>query len=181
MVSDGIDRLRGNQPTPSRLGPNFGRPYHSMPAMSPDVSSASEISQRYNVVVYTLYAVGIGRAARSSWNSQVGLSRLATLSNETGGDTFSGDFEPGQFQTLSGAIAEDIRQSVLCRFRGGSGKKGELRWVNFTTEVSNLRNRPPTMSGCRQRSKRLAKVPHDSCSNRFPSGEPLGVPSLVPH
>ena len=85
MVADGIDRLRGAQParpvgqpmTPRSgrvpvgsplLGPDYGTVYHSMPTMSPDVNSASEISQRYNVIVYTLYAVGVGRAARSSWD-----------------------------------------------------------------------------------------------------------------
>src|SRR5262245_50270421 len=33
MVSDGIDRLRGEAPQPSRLGPNFGSVYHSMPTI----------------------------------------------------------------------------------------------------------------------------------------------------
>ena len=100
MVSDGIDRLRGEQPVPSRVGPNpgtrnsrlgpdYGPVYHSMPTMSPDVNSASEISQRYNVLVYSLYAVGVGRAARSSWDLQIGLSGLTKLSDETGGDCFS--------------------------------------------------------------------------------------------
>jgi len=92
--------------------------------MSPDVSSASEISQRYNVLVYTLYAVGIGRAARSSWNSQVGLSRLATLSNETGGDTFSlGTSNPVSFKPYLERLQKIFDNQVLCRFRGGSGKK----------------------------------------------------------
>lgn len=31
MVTDGIDRLRGEKPEPSRLGPRFGPVYHSMP------------------------------------------------------------------------------------------------------------------------------------------------------
>jgi len=31
MVSDGIDRLRGETPAASRLGPSFGPVYHSMP------------------------------------------------------------------------------------------------------------------------------------------------------
>ena len=33
MVTDGIDRLRGEQPQPSRMGPNFGTVYHSMPTI----------------------------------------------------------------------------------------------------------------------------------------------------
>jgi hypothetical protein len=89
MVTDGIDRLRGETPTVNRLGPNFGTVYHSMPTMSPDVGSASEICQRYNVLVYSLYATSVGRAARSSWDQQLGLSGLSKLSDETGGDVFS--------------------------------------------------------------------------------------------
>ncbi len=89
MVTDGIDRLRGEQPTASQLGPRFGPAYHSMPSMSPDVNSASEISQRYNVIVSSLYAVGVGRVARSSWDLQLGLSGLSKLADETGGECFS--------------------------------------------------------------------------------------------
>jgi hypothetical protein len=29
MVTDGLDRLRGEKPSPSRLGPGFGPVYHS--------------------------------------------------------------------------------------------------------------------------------------------------------
>ena len=106
--------------------------------MSPDVSSASEISQRYNVLVYTLYAVGIGRAARSSWNSQVGLSRLATLSNETGGDTFSlGTSNPVSFKPYLERLQKIFDNQYYVVFEAAPEKKGELRWVNFTTEVSN--------------------------------------------
>jgi hypothetical protein len=64
VLTDGIDRLRGEKSTASQLGPSFGPVYHSMPTMSPDVNSASEISLRYNVIVHSLYAIGVGRAAR---------------------------------------------------------------------------------------------------------------------
>ena len=74
MLTDGIDRLRGERPVPSRLGPTFGTVYHSMPTISVDATSASEISQRYNVIVHSLYAVGVGRAGRSSWDLQLGLA-----------------------------------------------------------------------------------------------------------
>ena len=89
MVSDGIDRLRGEQPQPSRLGPNFGPVYHTMPTISVDASSASEISQRYHVIVFPFYAVGVGRVGRSSWDQQLGLSGLSKVASETGGECFS--------------------------------------------------------------------------------------------
>jgi hypothetical protein len=34
MLSDGIDRLRGEKPRPSQLGPAYGPVYHSMPTIS---------------------------------------------------------------------------------------------------------------------------------------------------
>ena len=68
MVSDGIDRLRGETPRPSQLGPSFGPVYHSMPTISVDATSASETSQRYNVIVHSIYSLGVGRAGRSSWD-----------------------------------------------------------------------------------------------------------------
>ena len=99
MVTDGLDRLRGEKPSPSRLGPGFGPVYHSTPTMSPDVNSASELSQLYNVLVYSLYAVGVGRAGRSSWDLQTGLSGLTKLADETGGDCFSlGTSNPVSFK-----------------------------------------------------------------------------------
>jgi hypothetical protein len=89
MISDGVDRLRGERPEPTRLGPNFGMTYHSMPTISADADSASEISQRYNVVVFPIYSPGVGRSGRSSWDLQIGLSGLTKVADETGGEVFS--------------------------------------------------------------------------------------------
>jgi hypothetical protein len=95
MVSDGIDRLRGESPqlsrtSPSRMGPPGAAPvYHSMPTISQDADSASEVSQRYNVLVFPIYSPGVGRAGRSSWDLQNGLSGLTKIADETGGECFS--------------------------------------------------------------------------------------------
>ena len=90
MVTDGIDRLHGEKPQINQMGPNdFGVSYHSMPSISRDADSASEISQRFNVIVYPIYSPGIGRAGRSSWDRQVGLSGLTKIADETGGECFS--------------------------------------------------------------------------------------------
>jgi len=89
QVTDGVDRLRGEKPTPSQLGPSFGPVYHSMPSISVDANSASEISQRYNVIVNSLYSPGLGRPGRSSWDLQIGLSGLSKIDQETGGECYS--------------------------------------------------------------------------------------------
>jgi hypothetical protein len=138
MVTDGLDRLRGEQPAPSRLGPSFGPVYHSMPTMSPDVNSASEISQRYNVLVYSLYAVGVGRAARSSWDLQTGLSGLTKLADETGGDCFSlGTSSLVSFKPYLERLQKMFDNQYYVVFEATPKKKAGLQRVNVTTEVSN--------------------------------------------
>jgi hypothetical protein len=138
MVTDGLDRLRGNQPTPSRLGPGFGPVYHSMPTMSPDVNSASEISQRYNVIVYSIYAVGVGRVARSSWDLQTGLSGLTKLADETGGDCFSlGTSSLVSFKPYLDRLQKMFDNQYYLVFQATPGKKAGLQRVNVTTELSN--------------------------------------------
>jgi hypothetical protein len=138
MVTDGIDRLRGEQPSPSRLGPGFGPVYHSMPTMSPDVNSASEISQRYNVIVYSIYAVGVGRAARSSWDLQIGLSGLTKLADETGGDCFAlGTSNQISFKPHLDRLEKMFDNQYYVVFQAIPRKKAGLQRVNLTTEVTN--------------------------------------------
>jgi hypothetical protein len=136
MVSDGVDRLRGVDP--ARVGPNFGPVYHSMPTMSPDVNSASEISQRYNVLVYSLYALGVGRAARSSWDLQIGLSGLAKLADETGGDCYSlGTSSLVSFKPYLDRLQKSLNNQYYVVFRAIPKKKAGLQRVNVSTEASN--------------------------------------------
>lgn len=138
MVTDGIDRLRGAQPVASRLGPNYGPVYHSMPTMSPDVNSASEISQRYNVLVYSIYALGVGRAARSSWDLQIGLSGLTKIADETGGDCFSlGTSSLVSFKPYLERLQKNFDNQYYVVFQATPKGKGGLQRVNVTTEVSN--------------------------------------------
>jgi hypothetical protein len=138
MVADGIDRLRGETPTVNRLGPNYGTVYHSMPTMSPDVNSASEICQRYNVLVYSLYATSVGRAARSSWDQQLGLSGLSKLSDETGGDVFSlGISNLVSFKPYLDRLQRYFDNQYYAVFQAIPKKKPGLQRVNLMTEVPN--------------------------------------------
>jgi hypothetical protein len=139
MVTDGIDRLRGETPTPSQLGPRFGPAYHSMPSMTPDVNSASEISQRYNVIVHSLYAVGVGRLARSSWDLQIGLSGLSKLADETGGECFSlGTSNAVSFKPYLERLQKIFDNQYYLVFLATPGKKPGLQRVKITTEVPNI-------------------------------------------
>jgi len=138
MVSDGIDRLRGETPTPSRLGPNFGSVYHSMPTLSADATSASEISQRYNVIVHSLYAVGVGRAGRGSWDLQMGLSGLSKIADETGGECYSlGTSNPVSFKPYLERLQRTLDNQYYLVFLAIPKKNAGLQRVNILTEISN--------------------------------------------
>jgi hypothetical protein len=136
MLSDGIDRLRGE--APSRLGPNFGPVYHSMPTISTDATSASEISQRYNVIVHSLYAAGVGRAGRSSWDLQMGLSGLSKIADETGGECYSlGTSNPVSFRPYLERFQRTLDNQYYLVFLAIPKKNAGLQRVNVLTEVSN--------------------------------------------
>jgi hypothetical protein len=138
MLSDGVDRLRGETPAPSRLRPNFGPVYHSMPTISTDATSASEISQRYNVIVHSLYAVGVGRAGRSSWDLQIGLSGLSKIADETGGECYSlGTFNLVSFKPSLERLQRALDNQYYLVFLTIPKKNAGLQRVNIMTEISN--------------------------------------------
>lgn len=138
MVADGIDRLHGVNPSRSQFGPGFGPVYHSLPTISPDVESASEVSQRYNVIVYSLYATGVGRASRSMWDLQIGLSSLTKLANETGGDCFSlGTSNAVSFRPYLERLQKLFDNQYYAVFQAIPKKKAGLQRVSLKTEVPN--------------------------------------------
>jgi len=138
MVTDGIDRLRGETPQPSRLGPTYGPVYHTMPTVSTDATSASEISQRYNVLVSSVYAIGVGRAGRSSWDLQNGLSGLTKVAIETGGECFSlGTSQLVSFKPYMDSFQKMLNNQYYLVFQASAKKKAGLQRINVQTELSN--------------------------------------------
>jgi len=140
MVSDGIDRLRGEKPTAAQLGPGFGiEPiYHSMPTMSQDATSASEISQRYNVIVHSIYSPGVGRAGRSSWDLQLGLGGLSKIAEETGGECYSLGTSPlVSFKPYLDRLQKALDNQYFLVFLATPKKKAGFQRVNIQTEVDN--------------------------------------------
>ncbi|HTZ48208.1 MAG TPA: hypothetical protein VMH20_11485 [Verrucomicrobiae bacterium] len=138
MVSDGLDRLRGNQPTAAQLGPSFGPGpvYHSLPQISVDATSASEISQRYNVLVYSIYSPGIGRAGRSQMDLLTGLSGLSKIAEETGGECYSmATSNLVSFKPYLDQFQKSLNNQYYLVFRATPKKKPGLQRVNIETEV----------------------------------------------
>ena len=138
MLSDGIDRLRGQMPSPAQLGARTVGVYHSMPTISVDATSASETSQRYNVIVHFLYAVGVGRAGRSSWDLQVGLSGLFKIAEETGGECYLlGTSNPVSFKPYLERFQRTLDNQCYLVFLATPKKNAGLQRFNIQTEVSN--------------------------------------------
>jgi hypothetical protein len=171
MVTDGIDRLRGEKPEVSQLGPDYGEVYHrpnygggyprnhpsasqsvtlasirqsptlgydNMPSISIDAQSASEVSQRYNVIVYSLYSPGIGRAARSSWDLQLGLSGLSQIADETGAECFSlSTSQPVSFKPYLEQLQKMLSNQYYVVFEAVPRKKAGFQRVSIQTELSN--------------------------------------------
>jgi hypothetical protein len=140
MVSDGIDRLRGEKPTAVQRGPGFGiEPvYHTMPTISQDATSASEVSQRYNVIVNSIYSPGVGRAGRSSWDLQLGLGGLTKIAEETGGECYSLGTSPlVSFTPYLERLQRALDNQYYLVFLATPKKKAGFQRVNIQTEVDN--------------------------------------------
>jgi hypothetical protein len=166
MITDGIDRLHGEQPTPSQLGPRFAARgtngplvYHSTPTISVDADSASETSQRYNVIVSSIYSPGVGRAARSSWDLDIGLGGLSKVADETGGECYSlGTSKAISFKPYLDRFQKNLNNQYYLVFLGEPKEKGTLQRIKVWTEKSGSEIAAPDNAwapGQRQRQKQI--------------------------
>ena len=123
LVSDGIDRFRGS----------FG-------TYSPDLQPAVELAQRNGIVIYTIYARGLGRTNRNSFlimNAQGGLTQLA---QGTGGEAFFEGINstPISLRPYLDELSKMLGQQYLVAFRAEPAKKDSYEHFKFTTEVPNV-------------------------------------------
>lgn len=149
MVTDGIDRLHGERPraapapaSGSYNGSPYRNPntpvYHSMPTLSNDAKTASELSQRYNVVVFTIYSPGIGRAGRSQWDQNLGIGSLTQLADETGGECFSlATSQPVSFKSYLDRVQNYLNNQYYLVLQAKRGKKDSLQRVSIRTVAKN--------------------------------------------
>jgi hypothetical protein len=139
-ITDGIDRLRGERPRAAVVGPGntYAPVYHSMPTISNDATNASEISQRYNVIVFPIFSIGLGRAARSDWDRQLGLSGMSKIADETGGECFSlSTSQPVSFKPYLDRLLKYFDNQYYLVFSATQGKKDSLQRVNIRTVTKN--------------------------------------------
>jgi hypothetical protein len=151
IVSDGIDRLRGERPSatpmaaahPARsrtapAGGSISMPT-SMPTISVDADSASQASQRYGVIVHGIYATGVGRAGRNAWEAQLGQSGIAKIADETGGEYYSlGTQNLVSFKPYLDRLQKVFDNQYYLVFEATPKKKAGLQRVNISTEEPGL-------------------------------------------
>ena len=143
MISDGIDRLRGDRDSFSQLPSRSPagapvRPPSTMSTISPDADTASRNSQRYGVIVHSIYATGAGRLGRNAWEAQLGQSGIAKIADETGGEYFAlGTQNAVSFKPYLDRLQKIFNNQYYLVFQAVPKKKEGLQRVNITTEVAN--------------------------------------------
>jgi hypothetical protein len=123
LVSDGIDRFRGDFPT------------------SPDLESTIERAQREGIMIHTLYATGTGRATRNSFRINLGQSNLSHITDATGGEAFfQGLQTPISFGPFLEQLDMVLRNQYWLTFAAPRSKKekGDLRSFKVSTEQRNV-------------------------------------------
>lgn len=149
MISDGIDRLRGDT-TYSSSSDIFSadvsgrRPQQpasigTMPSISQDADTASNVSQRYGVIVHSIYATGVGRLSRNAWEAQLGQSGVAKITDETGGEYFAlGTQNAVSFKPYLDRLQKILANQYFLVLQVTPRKKEGLQRVRISTEVANV-------------------------------------------
>jgi hypothetical protein len=146
MVSDGIDRLRGERAPvgstpPSRYPRNFPAApstVPTVPTISIDADSASRASQQYGVIVHGIYSPGIGRLGRNYWEAELGQSGVAKIADETGGEYFAlGTQTPVSFTPYLDRLQKVLDNQYFLVFEAVPGKKEGLQRVRISSTVPN--------------------------------------------
>jgi hypothetical protein len=141
FITDGIDRLRnfgggGGSFGGAGLGPRSGINNYSN--MSPDVDATSRAAQRAGVIVFSIYAQGVGSSGRSFWSATIGQSGISQISDETGGESFIlGVQNVPSFQPYFTTIQRILNNQYFLIFQVTPLKKADLRPIKATTEIPN--------------------------------------------
>jgi hypothetical protein len=146
MITDGIDRLRGEPPVSTSRVPSRGRPTTTssistptrMSTISLDADRASTTSQRYRVIVHSIYSPGVGRLGRNAWEAQLGQGGIAKIADETGGEYFAlGTQNLVSFKPYLERLQRIFENQYYLVFQAFPRKNAALQRVRITTDVAN--------------------------------------------
>jgi hypothetical protein len=149
MVSDGIDRLRGDRMSRDQYAPTTGRMNRNTPAsmststslttISPDADTASTTAQRYGVIVHGIYATGVGRAGRNAWEAQLGQGGVGKIADESGGEYFSlGTQNLVSFKPYLDRLQRVFDNQYYLVFGAVPKNKAGLQRVKISTEAAGF-------------------------------------------
>jgi hypothetical protein len=121
VISDGIDYFGGTGPA------------------NPYVDSAVERAQKAGIIIYALYATGVGHYGHSFWRMNWGQNYLSELAQETGGEAYFLGYEtPVSFGPYLADISQRLNHQYLLVFLAKPGKKPGLQSVRLKTEVPKV-------------------------------------------
>jgi hypothetical protein len=149
VISDGIDRLRGDttgdvgasnpfaSAGPRGRARTLGTPA-TMPTISSDADTASNASQKSGVIVHSIYATGVGRLSRNAWEAQLGQSGIAKITDETGGEYFAlGTQNAVSFKPYLERLQKILQNQYFLVFQAAPRNKGGLQRVRISTDAPN--------------------------------------------
>jgi len=146
MVSDGIDRLRGQEGSSSISSRSYSGGYQPFPSpaqstmstISVDADRASNASQRAGVIVHGIYSPGVGRLSRNAWEAQLGQGGVGKIADETGGEYFAlGTQAPVSFKPYLDRLQRMFNNQYYLVFQAVPKKKEGLQRVSVSTTAAN--------------------------------------------
>jgi len=121
VISDGIDRFGG-------VGP-----------ANPYVETAVEQAERAGVIIYAIYATGVGHYGHSFWRFNWGQNYLSEVASETGGEAYFQGFDtPISFTPFLEDLARRLNHQYHLEFGAKPEKKAGFQKLRLKTEVSNV-------------------------------------------
>jgi len=107
--------------------------------ISIDADRASNLSQRFGVIVHSIYVTGVGRLGRNAWEVQLGQGGIAKIADETGGEYFSlGTLNPISFQPFLGRLQRILDNQYFLVFQATPRRNEGLQRVNISTDLPNF-------------------------------------------
>jgi VWFA-related protein len=120
-ISDGIDYFGG-------VGP-----------ANPYVDAAIEQAQKAGVLIYAIYATGVGHYGHSVFRMNWGQNYLSEMAEETGGEAYFLGFEtPVSFAPYLDDLSQRLTHQYLLVFQARPEKKPGLQSVRLRTELPNV-------------------------------------------
>lgn len=120
VISNGIDRFGG-------VGP-----------ANPYVDTAIEQAQRAGIIIYAIYATGVGHYGHTFWRFDWGQNYLSEMASETGGEAYFLGYEnPVSFAPYLQDLTRRLTHQYLLTFLVKPEKKPGLQRIKLWTEVPN--------------------------------------------